>query len=214
MTMSKLSSLLLALVSTSYGFCHSTSSTRITTTCTSLNAALSDLPRGINPFERSELKFLNLENDFRTKATGALAQARKDGKRCLEIEFPPLLFKGKTNFDDFDNVQELDLNKDWCIEWLPTIAGSGSTVWLALPDTKECEIAKKEWVGGRYRDAAKFTTIEAATRYYTAGSDEYKKPWGATIAGGVSSLMSGGGLLGDDSALDELDGAPDVHVIW
>jgi hypothetical protein len=41
-------------------------------------------------------------------------------------------------------------------------------VWLILPDSKERELAKQEWQGGRYRNAAQFTTIEAATEHYTA----------------------------------------------
>lgn len=177
-------------------------------------AKLTPLPKGISPFEKADAASLNLEADFRAKATGALQQARKDGKRRLEVEFPPLLFKGKTQFDDFDNVQELDLNRDWCIEWLPAIANdSGGAVWFALPDLKECELAKDEWRGGRYRDAARFSTIEAITRHYTADED-YKKPWGASIASGVSSLFAGADLLGDENALDELDGTPDLHVIW
>ena len=78
----------------------------------SLNAELSDLPVGISPFEKGEAKALDLESQFRNAAGRALEQARKDGRQQLEIEFPPLLFKGKTQFDDFDNVQELDLNRD------------------------------------------------------------------------------------------------------
>ena len=183
---------------------------------------------------------------FRKTAARALDQARRNGKsRLLEIEFPPLLFKGKSQFDDFDNVQELDLNRDWCIEWLPLLSSSSSSssksnnnaqVWLILPDLKECELAKEEWKGGRYRDAAQFTTIEAVTRHYTttsaataksnsksndeakdnvATAENYKKPWGATLANVMSNLVSGGGdLLGDSSALDALEGSPDIHLIW
>jgi hypothetical protein len=177
----------------------------------SLQAKLSELPKGISPFEKADARSLNLEADFRSKATGALQQARKDGKRQLEIEFPPLLFKGKTQFDDFDNVQELDLNRDWCIEWLPGM--NAGTVWFALPDLKECELAKEEWRGGMYRDAAKFSTIEEITRHYT-NDEEYSKPWGASLANGVSNLFAGGELLGDTGALDTLEGSPDLHLIW
>jgi hypothetical protein len=177
---------------------------------------LTPLPKGISPFEKGSAKGLDLESDFRSKASRALEQARRDGKRKLEIEFPPLLFKGKTQFDDFDNVQELDLNRDWCVEWLPSLNGK---VWLILPDLKECELAKQEWQGGRYRNAAQFTTIEAATEHYTANTpannnNNYRKPWGATFANGMSNLFAGGDLLGDSKALDTLEGSPDIHLVW
>ena len=204
---------------------------------------LSELPKGISPFERGNNNSNNnnkidLASQFRATAARALDQARRDGKsRLLEIEFPPLLFKGKTLFDDFDNVQELDLNRDWCIEWLPQLLNTYNTKgnnnnnknavlpWLILPDLKECELAKQEWRGGRYRDAAKFTTIEAVTRHYARAQtstvvandnvEDYKKPWGATFASAMSSILTGGeDLLGDSSALDELEGSPDIHIIW
>jgi hypothetical protein len=204
-----------------------TTTTRRRTFSFSLNAnnankKLSDLPKGISPFEKAHAKALNLGSDFRKKSSQALEQARKDGKRELEIEFPPLLFNGMTQFDDFDNVQELDLNRDWCIEWLPSLSSNTdnvvSNVWFILPDLKECELAKEEWKGGLYREAAQFTTIEAATRHYTKDT-EFKKPWGSTMANGVSNLFAGDngnlfGLLGDSSNLDELEGSPDLHLIW
>jgi hypothetical protein len=181
----------------------------------------SDLPRGISPFEKAEAKSLDLPSDFRRRATDALIQARKDGKVLLEIEFPPLLFRGKTQFDDFDNVQELNLNRDWCIEWLPTLAtgvvpSSSGGIWMILPDLKECELAKQEWRGGRYLNSAQFTTIEVATRHYT-GDSNYRKPWGASFATAMSTLMSGGstnGFLGDSRTLDPLDGNPEIHLLW
>ena len=212
-------------------------------------AKLSELPSGISPFEKgasqaslsnSNKNENNLELQFRLAATRALEQARRDGKRLLEIEFPPLLFKKKTQFDDFDNIQELDLNRDWCIEWLPSLstskmlqplkrkdkgkANSSVEVWFLLPDLKECELAKQEWQGKRYRGAATFTTIEAVTRHYCntdkGESKDYQKPWGATLANSMSNLLQGGGgrggggWLGDFGALDELKGSPDIHVIW
>lgn len=196
---------------------------------------LSDLPKGISPFEKGDYNPQDLRSQFWKAAGRALDQVRRDntsGKRTqqqqqnlLEIEFPPLLFKGKSQFDDFDNVQELDLNRDWCIEWLPLLKNSNNinaVVWLILPDVKECELAKQEWKGSRYRDAAQFTTIEAVTRHYATTATtsatqtaDYKKPWGATFASGMSNLLTGGGdLLGDSGALDQLEGSPDIHLIW
>ena len=153
-------------------------------------------------------------------ASRALQKARKDGKRLLEIEFPPLLFKGKYSFDDFDNLQELNLNRDWCIEWMATL--SMGTIWLIMPDLKECQLAQREWTGARYRQAAKFTSIEAVTKHYTKGltsngndgSSSYNKPWGATFSDGISNLLSKGGLMGDTNAMDELEGSADLHLVW
>lgn len=139
----------------------------------------------------------------------------------LEIEFPPLL-ESKSQFDDFDNVQELNKNRDWCIEWLPTLANSfDSRVWFVLPDTKEVELAKEEWGGQRYRQAAAFTSIQAVTEYYSSSEEEgeYSKPWGATLATGMSKFLGGGdgdsGLLGDLESLDSLEEAsnPALHLV-
>ena len=57
----------------------------------------------------------------------------------LEIEFPPLLGgdQSKSQFDDFDNIQELDKNKDWTMLLAPLFLGetmyqNGNT-WLIFP---------------------------------------------------------------------------------
>mmetsp|Transcript_7509 Transcript_7509/g.11012 ORF Transcript_7509/g.11012 Transcript_7509/m.11012 type:complete len:365 (-) Transcript_7509:224-1318(-) len=184
-------------------------------------AALSSLPSGISPFESSREKASqNLGGKLRELSQKALKSAMKDGKTKLEIEFPPLLFKGKTQFDDFDNVQELDLNRDWCVEFLVMLKTSVSPpVWFLLPDTKECELCKAEWTGQSYRKAAQFSTIEAVTSHYSSSSDDggggedYDKPWGATFASGMQKMMGGGGLLGDASSLDPLEGTASLHLV-
>ena len=202
-----------------------------TSSSSALNARLSPLPPNISPFEKSEAKSRDITGDFRKIALSALQQALKDGKKELEIEFPPLL-ESKSQFDDFDNIQELNKNRDWCIEWLPTLSntfGSSGPVWFVLPDTKEVELAKQEWTGQRYRQAAVFTSIEAVTQFYSSspgssstkdGSDQnYSKPWGATFAAGMSQLLGGGsgdsGLLGNLNSLDELTEAsnPSLHLV-
>ena len=89
------------------------------------------------------------------------------------------------------DVQELEANRDWCVEWLPTLAQSFNTqlfikeegddeieedeknekkVWFILPDTKEVELCKEDWKGQRYRNSALFTSIEAVTEYYFTSS--------------------------------------------
>ena len=99
----------------------------------------------------------------------------------------------------------MNQNRDWCVEWLPTLAqhtqsssSSGSDVWFILPDTKEVELAKEEWKGGLYRKSAKFTSIEAVAEHYfstnsDATDDGYSKPWGASIANAVNAIVKGGG---------------------
>ena len=84
--------------------------------------------------------------------------------------------------------------------------------WLVFPDTKECELARKEWQGKLYQTAT-FTTIEAATEFLM-GKGSYSAPWGAALASGFNSIMgsskdntngdSDAGLLGDKRALDQL----------
>eukprot|EP00980_Cylindrotheca_fusiformis_P021906 scaffold8747_cov96-Cylindrotheca_fusiformis.AAC.1 len=188
-----------------------------------LSAKLSPLPSNISPFEKSQAKSRDITGDFRKVAQASLLRALDDGLTELEIEFPPLL-ESKSQFDDFDNIQELNKNRDWCIEWLPTLSNSfSSPIWFVLPDTKEVELAKEEWGGQRYRQAAAFTSIQAVTEHYSsassAKSEEYSKPWGATIASGMSQLLGGGkgdsGLLGDLGALDSLDEAtnPALHLV-
>jgi hypothetical protein len=106
-------------------------------------------------------------------------------------------------------------------------------VWFVLPDTKEVELAKEEWNGQRYRQAASFTSIEAVTEHYSSSSsssnddnssnqdENYSKPWGATFAAGMSQLLGGGngdsGLLGNKDSLDDLtsDTAinPSLHLV-
>ena len=128
---------------------------------------LSTLPAGISPFEKAYSKSIGISDTLRTRALAALQRALKDGILLQEIEFPPLLDSGKTQFDDFDNVQELNKNVDWCVELLPKL---DEEIWFLLPDLKECELAKEQWKGQRFRNAAKFTTIEAVTNHYLDGS--------------------------------------------
>jgi len=187
--------------------------TIFSTSASSSQQQLSDLPIGISPFERTLSKSIDVQADFRNRAKPALEKAIADGIRLMEIEFPPLIGgdKSKNQFDDFDNIQELEKNKDWAMQFAPMFMGDKSycdgKTWLVFPDLKECEIAKKEWTGARYREST-FTTIEAATNFLS--SDSYDAPWGAAFMSGVSKMMAGddkkdAGLLGDLSSLDDLE---------
>ncbi len=187
---------------------------------------LTPLPKGISPFEKSISKNLDIQQTFRQIAKKAIDNAilsSSSPPKLLELEFPPLLggSKTKTQFDDFDNVQELDSNKDWTVQFAPMFITTNNNnnnseykdgkIWLIFPDVKECELARKEWQGGRYQTST-YTTIEAATEFLV-GSGSYSAPWGAAIANGVNQIMMGSndggsknelGLLGDKSTLDPL----------
>jgi hypothetical protein len=170
----------------------------------------SSLPPGLSPFEKSVAKGLDVQGSFRKLAAPAFEKAIRDGETRLELEFPPFVGgdQSKTQFDDYDNLQELNANRDWCAQFLPTLAGTSATskrdIWFVLPDDKECELAKEEWTGQRFRKAAKFTSIRAAT-CATAGTDQWAKAWGSSIASTVNKLTGGDGILADTSTLDDLD---------
>jgi hypothetical protein len=213
--------------------CCSCSSSSTTTTLAAVTNNknknnLSTLPKDISPFEKSSSKRRDVQGEFRSIALSALTSALKDGKTQIEIEFPPLLGgdQSKSQFDDFDNVQELNKNRDWCIELLPNLANAIkqiTPVWFILPDLKEVELAKEEWGGQRFRQAGVFSSIEAVASHYGSGSDNddssYSKPWGATFASGMSSFLGGSngdaGLLGDQGALDSLteEGDAKLHLV-
>lgn len=189
-----------------------------TTRSAPLFAQLTRLPTGISPFEKSAAKSRDYQAEFRKTCTSVIQQALRDGVKTMECEFPPLLGgdKSKTQFDDFDNVQELNKNQDWCVQLAPML-GIKPT-WLIFPDLKETELAKEEWQGQMFRQAGVFTCLEEVTQHYTEGTgQEYAKPWGATFASGMSKLIGGGedsGLLGDQSALDSLNEAPaKIHIV-
>jgi len=180
------------------------------------NNNLSKLPSGISPFEKSISKSIDVQAGFRSKAKDAIDAALQSSLTKLEIEFPPLIGgeKSKSQFDDFDNIQELDNNKDWTMEFAPMFHKdpfykNGKT-WLIFPDLKECEIAKKEWVGQRYQEQT-FTTIEAATNFLL-GDGAYDSPWGSALLSRVSKVLGGpngdAGLLGNEAALDQLSEVP------
>jgi hypothetical protein len=140
-------------------------------------------------------------------------RALKDGVTQLEIDLPSISIytvlggdQSKTQFDDFDTVQEeFNKNRDRCIELLPNLARSIKPIYFILPDLKEVELTKEEWTGQRFRQARVLTTsIEPVADYYSymAGESSYAKIWGATFASGVSSLL--GGSSGDASLLEAI----------
>ncbi len=196
----------------------------------SSSSSLSPLPRGISPFEKSLSKNIDVQADFRQKAKRTIDYAIRDGVTKIEIEFPPLIggSQSKSQFDDFDNIQELDKNKDWTMLLAPMFLGDSyyqkGKTWLIFPDLKECEIAKKEWAGKRYQEAT-FTTLEAVTNFLSnnggsgATTSGYDAPWGSTLVSGLSKIMGGekgdAGLLGDRAALDPIvEGENFPATLW
>ena len=96
---------------------------------------LSPLPKGISPFEKSLSKKLDIQAEFRRRAKNAIDAAIASDVKLLEIEFPPLLggYQSKSQFDDFDNIQELDKNKDWTMLLAPMFLGEKFLqAWHAL----------------------------------------------------------------------------------
>ena len=181
---------------------------------------LTPLPLGLSPFDKSVSKTFDVQSSFRSIALTAIQRAISDpantsGRhKIYEIEIPPLLSNGidmsKNQFDDFDNVQELNGNRNWCLQLIPKLLSSPSmktdVVWFILPDDKECEIAKKEYTEQlRYKSTStiQFTSIRAAFAA-TSRTGGYKKAWGTSIAETMNKLQGGDGILADSSTLDEL----------
>mmetsp|Transcript_2277 Transcript_2277/g.5140 ORF Transcript_2277/g.5140 Transcript_2277/m.5140 type:complete len:277 (+) Transcript_2277:68-898(+) len=241
--------------STSYAFTSSTSTRKTSSTSlfifgndnsqqqSTANKGLTPLPKGISPFEKSLSKSIDIQATFRQYSKKAIDNAANDGVKLLEVEFPPLLGgeKSKSQFDDFDNIQELDRNKDWTMLLAPMFLGESSfqkgRTWLIFPDLKECELAKQEWLGQRYQEAT-FTTIEAVTNFVgqlgssSSGANNnknsndggrevvsYDAPWGSNLISGLSKVLGGNdgdaGLLGDQSSLDALvEGENSPAKLW
>jgi len=188
---------------------------------------LTPLPKGISPFEKSLSKNIDIQGDFRKSSKRAIDAAIGNNMKRVEIEFPPLLggSQSKSQFDDFDNIQELDKNKEWTMQLAPTFLGEKEyqkgRVWMIFPDLKECELAKAEWAGQRYQEAT-FTTIQAVTNYLATGENSgggYDAPWGENLMSGLSKIMGGkdgdAGLLGDQASLDPLvEGENSPARLW
>jgi Domain of unknown function (DUF1995) len=176
----------------------------------------SPLPPGLSPFEKSLAKGIDVQANFRGIAAKAIEQAVRDGQMLLEVEFPSLVGgdKTKTQFDDFDNIQELDANRDWCTQLAPMLNAGGRTNWLVFPDDKECELARLAWGGQRYQRSAKFTSLRAACSS-VAREKEVTKAWGSRFAEAINKLQGGDGILADSSTLDVLDeiSAPRLHLV-
>jgi len=143
--------------------------------------------------------------EVRAIASAALARARADQVRLVEVEFPPLLGV-KTAFADVDNVQILDANRDWTMETCRELAAElGPSLWIVFPDRKELELAREAWPGGLYQQAT-LTTIEDAA---VALRGDVLQPWGARFSRFLESAV-GSDALG---AAPDMSAAPHPELI-
>ena len=117
-----------------------------------LSLSLTPLPPHLSPYDPSGDGRATRSAILRG-VDSAISGALEAGETTIEIEFPPLLTlsgsKRKTQFDDFDNLSELDANKDFTIELLTLNREAlrrERDCWLLYPDLKELETSKTEWV--------------------------------------------------------------------
>jgi Domain of unknown function (DUF1995) len=177
-----------------------------------LAASTTLFPTGLSLFEKSA----SMPGTFRKLAATAIDKAVRNGERLLEVDIPPFVGE-KSQFDDYDNVSELDTNRDFCAQLLPLLnnRAANQCTWLVLPDDKECELAAINWTGQLYRSEKKrFTSIRAAYAAVSANSASnkpssdstftFKKAWGSTMAEMVNKLQGGNGVLADSTKLDSL----------
>ena len=137
--------------------------------------SLSSLPPNISPYDGKGGTGAASRSAILRSVDASLTKAVAAGETSIEVEFPPLLTlsgsKRKTQFDDFDNISELDANKDFSME-LMTLNREAlqreRDCWLLFPDLKELETSASEWVGEKYNKVSK-TTIEAATECMAGG---------------------------------------------
>lgn len=167
------------------------------------------LPSGLSPFEKGAAKSLDIGGSFRKIAARAIDQAIQDNVKLLEVDFPPFAGEGKSQFDDYDNLQELNANRDWCVQLTPLLKKVPTVTHLVLPDDKETELCAKEWTGQLYRKNTQFTSIRAACEAVCRSTgdnnkQQFRKAWGSTLAETVNKLQGGDGILADSSTLDDL----------
>ena len=134
-----------------------------------LEQDLSPLPRGISVY--SKARESDVQSSIRRLALKAINQARLDGERLIELEFPPLLggSQAKRATDDFTNIDVLDANRNWAMELSPSLASLKKGLWIVLPDAKELELTRENFPGGAYSQFTLTTLNEAATA--VAGGD-------------------------------------------
>ncbi|GMI11940.1 hypothetical protein TrLO_g5747 [Triparma laevis f. longispina] len=175
---------------------------------------LTPLPPNISPYSppnpsATSSSILDMISGVVTASRGEL--------RKIEIEFPPLLLNSKSTFDDYDNIQELDANKDFTVKlasYNEDLKRLGKSCWLLYPDLKELETTSLEFPGKTYKICTA-TTLESSTQHF---SPNYLNPWGVTASKFVSGLIYDKSKttktsLGDTSYLPDLNSTPEPEYI-
>ncbi|GMH93609.1 hypothetical protein TrVE_jg14194 [Triparma verrucosa] len=177
---------------------------------------LTPLPPNISPYSPPNPSLTS--STILSTISKALSQSLTSSHKKLEIEFPPLLLNSKSNFDDFDNIQELDLNKDFTVKlasFNEDIKRLGKSCWLLYPDLKELETTSSTWTGKTYSIPTS-TTLEAAYLHLNP-PPPYVSPWGSSIAKTFSGIIydplkTTKTALGDTSYLQELINKPTLMI--
>jgi len=106
-------------------------------------SSLSLLPPGISLY--SNFKRMNTQSSIRSLSAAAVKSARNNGVLSLEIEFPPLLGgqSSKSALDDYTNIDVLDANRDWTIEFIRDglFSQFKEDVWVVFGDETELQLA-------------------------------------------------------------------------
>lgn len=141
----------------------------------------------------------------RRDVVAALGQAQASGVKKMEVEFPPTLGT-RGVFDDVSSFEELDANRDWCVQ-LSVMAGvqqpEPSALWLIFADADEARLAKEAWPGRAFQRAS-VTTIADAVR---ACGGEPEEPMGTVANAARQKLLGDLGLGPKGTAGAELSQA-------
>lgn len=120
-------------------------------------AGLGDRPGNTNP----------VLEQIRVQAADAVRAAMQEGHMLLEVEFPPL--PDKSQFEDYSNIEELDANRDWAMQFAPSFSNDmQGKLWLCFGDSDEAALALEAWPGSIYRQPSVTSITAACTRL---GSD-------------------------------------------
>ncbi|KAG8469435.1 hypothetical protein KFE25_005890 [Diacronema lutheri] len=122
------------------------------------------LPPGINPFARGDAGASMARARVLADVSAAITRARQAGVSLMEVEFPAQALIGKTQFDDFSNIEMLNANRDFAFELVPLL-GLGGELLVCLLDEAECKLALEAYPGSAYASASAMPLSAAALLY-------------------------------------------------
>ncbi|GKY96615.1 hypothetical protein MPSEU_000621100 [Mayamaea pseudoterrestris] len=164
------------------------------------------LPSGLSPFDKKPAA--NAIPELLCKmAASAITKATQNNVSLMEVEFPALI-GDKTQFDDFENLSELDANRNWCMQLAGNLRKqqlNNRQLWLILPDDKEVELASQQSLPKQQQSNALLTSIRAVCETVVRDAQQVATPWGSNLASTFNKLTGGNGILADSSCLDALD---------